>query len=29
MVVSIFWVGVGTGYFLGGSSGGYFMGGGG
>ena len=29
MVVSIFWMGVGTGYFLGGSSGGYFLGGGG
>ena len=27
MVVSIFWMGVGTGYFLGGSSGGYFLGG--
>ena len=29
MVVSIFWMGVGTGYFLGGSSGGCFLGGGG
>ena len=29
MVVSKFWMGVGTGYFLGGSSGGYFLGGGG
>ena len=27
--MSIFWLGVGTGYFLGGSSGGYFLGGGG
>ena len=29
MVVSIFWVGVGTGYFLDGSSSRYFLGGGG
>ena len=27
--MSIFWMGVGTGYFLGGSSRGYFLGGGG